>query len=150
MITVAIAGILIGLALPSFNNLVANNNMTSNANLLVGALQQARMEAIKRNTHVVVKPTGTGWNSGFTVWVDSDRGNDLDASELIIRKVIPVQGKGVFTNSDSNIIFLSTGFIASAGTSNFTLCDNRSDEVGRTISILISGRVRNDEKPHPC
>ena len=50
MVTIAIAAILITIAVPSFRNLMVSNALTTAANDMVGALNLARMEAIKLNT----------------------------------------------------------------------------------------------------
>ncbi|WP_233841321.1 GspH/FimT family pseudopilin [Dyella sp. 2HG41-7] len=49
MITVAVAAVLFVIAIPSFNNIINTNRLTTVANELVGSLNAARMEAIKRN-----------------------------------------------------------------------------------------------------
>lgn len=52
VITLVVAAILFAVAIPSFNNLVNSNRLTTGANALIGALNTARMEAIKRNGSV--------------------------------------------------------------------------------------------------
>jgi len=52
MITLAVAVILIAIAVPSFRNLTLSNRLTTTANDIVGALNVARMEAVKRNASV--------------------------------------------------------------------------------------------------
>ena len=49
MITLAVAVVLIMIAVPSFKTLTLSNKLTTTANDIVGALNIARMEAIKRN-----------------------------------------------------------------------------------------------------
>jgi type IV fimbrial biogenesis protein FimT len=49
MITIAVAAILLMIAVPSFRNIMNSNRLTTAANTMVGALNTARMEAIKRN-----------------------------------------------------------------------------------------------------
>lgn len=49
MVTVAIAAILLVIAVPSFRNMLATNQLATAANELVGGLSEARMEAIQRN-----------------------------------------------------------------------------------------------------
>ncbi|WP_254426776.1 GspH/FimT family pseudopilin [Rhodanobacter sp. C06] len=49
MITVAVAAVLLMIAVPSFNNIINSNRLTTAANEIVGALSVARMEAIKGN-----------------------------------------------------------------------------------------------------
>lgn len=52
MITIAVASILLAVAVPSFNQLIVTNRLTTQANEVVAALNFARSEAIKRNTRV--------------------------------------------------------------------------------------------------
>lgn len=52
VITLVVAAILFAVAIPSFNNLINSNRLTTGANTLIGALNTARMEAIKRNGSV--------------------------------------------------------------------------------------------------
>lgn len=60
LITIAVLGILLGIAVPSFQSSLTNSRLTTAANDLVGALQAARSEAIKRNaTHQFCVDTGT-------------------------------------------------------------------------------------------
>lgn len=49
LITIAVASILLGVAVPSFGNLMASNRLTTQANDFVSAINFARSEAIKRN-----------------------------------------------------------------------------------------------------
>ncbi|WP_269141066.1 GspH/FimT family pseudopilin [Steroidobacter gossypii] len=52
MVTIAIAGILLAVAVPSFNQLMVTNRLTAQANEMVAAMNFARSEAIKRNTRI--------------------------------------------------------------------------------------------------
>lgn len=49
MVTLAVLVVLMAVAVPSFRSITLANRLTTNANELVGAIQTARMEAIKRN-----------------------------------------------------------------------------------------------------
>lgn len=50
MITVAVAAVLLMIAVPSFQNMIVSNRLTTTANDMVAALHLARIQAIKRNT----------------------------------------------------------------------------------------------------
>lgn len=52
MTTLAVAAVLMVIAVPSFSNMINANRLTTAANAMVGALNSARMEAIKRNGSV--------------------------------------------------------------------------------------------------
>src|SRR5688572_16029390 len=52
MVTIAVASVLLGIAVPSFNQLIVTNRLTAQANEVVSAINFARSEAIKRNTSI--------------------------------------------------------------------------------------------------
>lgn len=51
LITMSVAVILIVIAVPSFRNMMLSNKLTTTANEIVGAINTARIEAIKRNAN---------------------------------------------------------------------------------------------------
>ena len=73
MIVVSVLAILFSLAFPSFSTAVVNSRLSSQANLLVSAINQARSEAIRRGQHVVVRKINAEWENGWRVFVDVDR-----------------------------------------------------------------------------
>src|SRR6185312_180136 len=72
MITVLIAAILVGIALPSFRATIINSNVTQLTNALVHDLNLARSEAVRRGTLVAVisNSGGNDWSSGWYVETD--------------------------------------------------------------------------------
>lgn len=54
MVTVSVAGVLLAIAVPSFNQLIVTNRLTAQANEFVAAINFARSEAIKRNARLVL------------------------------------------------------------------------------------------------
>lgn len=54
MITLSVAGVLLAIAVPSFNQMVVANRLVTQANEIVAALSLARSEAIKRNASVTL------------------------------------------------------------------------------------------------
>jgi type IV fimbrial biogenesis protein FimT len=69
MTTLVILGILIMVAIPSFNDLVVGTRIKGAASDIYAALTFARSEAIKRNTNVTVGPLTLGgqWVNGWQV-----------------------------------------------------------------------------------
>lgn len=49
MVSLAVAGVLLVIAIPSFRQLIISNRLTTAANDMVAAINVARMEAVKRN-----------------------------------------------------------------------------------------------------
>lgn len=78
IITIALAAILLGLAVPNMRDFIQNNRMTGQTNEFVTALNIARSEALKRNHPVSICPvneagtgcTGNDWSVGWLVYVD--------------------------------------------------------------------------------
>ena len=83
MVTISIMSILLAIAAPSYNTTIASTRMSGEINSLLGSLNLARSEAVKRGLQVDVCPQaggvcGTGvtdWSSGWYVVVDSTSTN---------------------------------------------------------------------------
>lgn len=93
-VAVAILAIIAGIAVPSFARMINASRLTSATNEVVAALQTARMEAIRRNTRVVLCPTSNGsactnandW-SRILVFVDTNSDASVGAGEVILKDV---------------------------------------------------------------
>jgi type IV fimbrial biogenesis protein FimT len=74
MITVTVAAVLLALALPSFRETIVSSNVTETTNQLIGDLNLARSEAVRRGTLVaVISTSGTNnWSGGWRVETDGD------------------------------------------------------------------------------
>jgi type IV fimbrial biogenesis protein FimT len=153
MVTVAIAGILVGIAIPSFTSIITSNRLTTYANELVTALNLAHSEAIKRGQHVVVIKTGTNWENGWQVFVDADRStvakeNVLNTSDIVLRAYAALPSSySLRGNSFANYIrYKPDGSSNLAG--SFVLCDNSDgsnipkENKSRLIIVNVMGRVR--------
>tara|TARA_R110001583_G_scaffold26571_7_gene95840 strand:- start:6723 stop:7205 length:483 start_codon:yes stop_codon:yes gene_type:complete len=145
MVVLAILAILLSVAPPTFNTFIKGSQMTTNSNDLIGALNFARMEAIKRGSSVQLgQRDGSTWLGGFVVWVDTDGDGTLDAGEELQLWEPYSEGTSVYsTNSITRFTFAATGEVDNVD--NLTLCDNRSGETGRYITILSSGAIYADE-----
>ncbi len=143
LVVIALVSILTSIAIPSFQNMIANGKMSSHTTALAGAFNFARLEAVKRRANIVVEPfTANDWTSGVEVWVDTNRDSVKDAGEEVLRELDPVDATMTLVGSDNSMIFLSTGFIGGAATTTFQFCDDRTGETGSVISVLVSGRIK--------
>jgi type IV fimbrial biogenesis protein FimT len=147
IITMAIAAILTTVAVPSFTETIKRNRLATKTNLLVGSLGLARSEAIKRGQRVNVCVSsnqtgctgGTNWAQGWLTWVDADNSNTLNG-ETIIHTVEALPASITFTGSASFVGFSPQG-AAIVNNNTFTVCDDRTGETGRTITINATGRT---------
>ncbi|MEO9078993.1 MAG: GspH/FimT family pseudopilin [Rhodanobacter sp.] len=63
IITIVIASVLIAIAVPSFRTITVSNKLTTAANDIVGAVNLARMEAVKRNSSTQLCSDSSASNS---------------------------------------------------------------------------------------
>lgn len=151
MVTIAIAGVLLAIAVPNFRDFIINNSISAQANDFVSGLALARSEAIKRGTSVRVTAAGADFSSGWTIWVDANGNTSIDAGEALreheaLKSGFTLVGSG-FTN-DAEIQYRSTGIINSTTSGVFTLC--YSGYTGRLISVSVTGRVSTAKTASVC
>jgi type IV fimbrial biogenesis protein FimT len=85
----AVLGILIVAAAPTFREAVTARRLESGTTQIVNAIRLARAESIKRAGLVAVRPlSGTDWTSGLVVHfeADSDVSNARTAADTIVRQ----------------------------------------------------------------
>lgn len=147
MVTVVIAGILIGIAAPSFSGTIKNNRMTTQFNELLSFLSYARSEAVKRNISVTVCKSNTGsscggdWHNGWIVFVDNDKDGRVDATDEVIRKHKALTADTTLKFSRNRVTYRSQG-LAVGFTGKFVLCDSRGDDDRKALVVSNTGRVR--------
>ena len=103
MITLVVLGFLAALAVPSFSQMIARNNLSAASNDLVVALLTARSEAVKRECRVSVS-TGSTWDAGWTANVLSNI-SGCTAQELVRHEV-----------GSNNLVITAAGNIGTAVT----------------------------------
>lgn len=151
MITLVVAAILIGLAVPSYFNMVQNNQITATVNKLSASFNYARMEAIKRGEQVSVCAAASSslsscgsaaqWGQGWIIFVDENDNNMIDSSDTLIRvnEKLPT---GITVNTASPIVsYDGTGFLSSNPTNFIVSASNCTGDSGRQLAISGSGRL---------
>ena len=151
MITLVVAAILIGLAVPGYFNLVQNNQIIATVNKLSASLNYARLEAIKRGEQVSVCAAASAalnscgnagqWGQGWVVFVDENDNNAIDPEDTLIRvnEQLPT---GVTINSASAIVsYDGTGFLSSNATNFNVSAASCTGDSGRLLAIAASGRL---------
>jgi type IV fimbrial biogenesis protein FimT len=79
MIVIAVIGILVGISTPAIIRWLPNYRLRSAANDLVSNFQKAKLEAVKRNTEVVISFTPVAYTpagrvGGYQIFVDNGAG----------------------------------------------------------------------------
>lgn len=167
MVVVAVAAALAVFAVPNLTVMVKNNRIATQANDLVGAMNIARSEAVKRalQANVCARATDTScaaanatdWSNGWIVYLDTNlaAGNTLgvlDAGDTILRVREPLTGNNTMTSSDGVISYRASGFstLATGSTQSFVLCDDRGNQFGRIITVLNTGRTNMQKTTDQC
>jgi type IV fimbrial biogenesis protein FimT len=132
MVTLAVVAIVTTLALPSFRITIMNNRLTTQANEFITDVNIARSEAVKQgNTITITSNNGNNWANGWTI---------TDSGGNTLRVHGALDGTSTLTGGVGSIQYLRTGFISGGATLTFDVCDDRSGETGRRITILSTGR----------
>lgn len=156
MITISIAAILTVVAVPSFIAFQRNSELTAAANSLLAATSAARTEAMKRNLPAVIAPIGTGWTSGWRIFVDADRSGVYNTGDILVgtRAALPayfsVVGTGTASGSTPFLRFDGSGFATlSTSAPPNTVSIARTDVSGsavfaqtRFLLLAPTGRAR--------
>jgi type IV fimbrial biogenesis protein FimT len=173
MITLAIAGILVGVGIPSFNSTISSSRLTSYANELVTALNLARSEAVKRGVQVTVSRKGSTsaqWESGWNVFVDFNGNEVLDDTnstpcelnnngslkeDCLLRTYDALPGGYTLRTGNSTYkdyaAYSSSGLTTVVVGDTFTLCSGSGAAMPqRTIAINAMGRPRVVEVTGNC
>lgn len=152
MVTLAVLGISLMIAVPSFLSYSRSNRTVSETNSLVGALNFARSEATKRSANVSVCTSadgltcvsGIGWTTGWIVFVNTDNDDpaQVDGGEEILRVYGAIAPGNTLTVSPALVDFVTyraNGFSNAQG--QFVLCDDRGTDSARAITVSRTGRV---------
>ena len=152
MVTITLVAIVMGIGVPSYQNLVVKNRIQTQADEIRSSLAMARVEAIRRGLRVRVCPgtngcVGANWHEGWNSFVDrnSDNTRDDAANETALGVHIRLDG-GSTLKGANNVIFKSDGTVVSAQTMSLCTADSHAQH-RRRISISSVGRVRVCQPP---
>lgn len=146
MVTIAISGILLSVAIPNFSQTIRNNRLTTNINKLFVSLNFARSEAIKRNHAVSVRKKGSYWESGWIIFADINGNGERNIGDTLLREhdAMP-KNFTLRTTGINRVTYRSSGI---SSNSSFVLCDNSDgnnipeSNTSRLMIINTVGRVR--------
>lgn len=166
LITLVVATLVLVWGIPSFQSVIRNNRLISQTNELIGSLNVARSEAIKRGSTVSVckSKNGTqcndsstctggasgsvGWSDGWIVFLNNASGSGTDVKCIDTdEQIIQVHGalpENFTLNSNSNftnyISYKNDGASNTIGT--FVFCYDNKTDAAKTVIISQSGRAR--------
>lgn len=160
LITLVIAGLLLGLAVPGFRSFLKDQEMTGLTNALVTDLTFTRSEAIKRGKSLGLCQSASGnacdgdsWTAGRAIYIDTNSDSVRDNNEAIIRVAQPIVSDKSLTISDGSltqILFDASGKLTTASAVVFRLCDDRGKSNGRQVTVTSTGQVRAGQLASTC
>lgn len=130
LIAVALLAILAGIALPFYQDIIAEQRNRSAANDLHSALVLARSEAVKRNSQITLGPLGT-WTAGWRI-----ASPVVGEPDLLNHSVVP----GItITTAAASITFTASGRANAAV--QFELASEINANAVRCLSLGFDGRA---------
>ncbi|MEQ8857689.1 MAG: GspH/FimT family pseudopilin [Pseudomonadales bacterium] len=156
MVTLAVASVLIGFALPAFNDFVRQRTMASRMNDFLLAITYARSEAIRRGINVSLQAEddddANEWGGGYCVVVGN---SDCDDDDDVLRRYEAMEGvtfdaTGALDDIE-RLTFNTRGMLANAGAGRIELCSTDDTvDPGRAVDITATGRADYEElECHP-
>ncbi len=141
MVVLVVLGVLVGLAMPSLQAMIANNKIMAFSEELSSAISFARVEAVKRSTSVSLCRTTDGatcaaagdWNTGFLVYVDGSTSETATNITTLLKVYPSVATKGGLIDVKRNgaavsfVRFTSLGALAKkdSGDATFDISFNK-------------------------
>ena len=170
MVTLAVAAILLTVGVPNFREFIERNRISSTTNMLVGALQLARSEAIKRGNNPVIlcksNSAGTAcntsgdWKDGWLLYTDKNADKSFTSgTDELIRRYDAMPKLSITTGNSFQcwISFGANGYPEGGGTTcagglvgngTFSICaaSTSATQHGRSIVVNKIGRIRTQDK----
>ncbi len=153
MITVAIAAVLLGIALPSFNGFTEQRRLTTQVNDFLLAVQYSRSEATRQGTNVSMialdaSDAADEWGPGWCVAVGTPANCPAANAVTSLRRFDSTApntftGEGALNNVD-RLTFNSRGLLVGALGGTLDLCGTAGTN-GRQISLAATGRASSSE-----
>lgn len=154
LVTMAIAIILATMAVPSYETMIENSQLTARRDALANALRYARSTALNQNITAEVCPIGTAgsttcgtdWTVGWMVVLFNPLATAPTLSQAIqvpttsLAKVYS-ETDAVVTTAPTSLNFNSLGLTNAATSALFVICDSRGKQYGYTVGVQSTGFI---------
>ncbi|MDL0433413.1 GspH/FimT family protein [Marinobacter sp. TBZ242] len=150
LITLTLVGIIAGIAVPSFRNIIVSNSVSFSRDEFFTVLNYARSEAIKSGTSVTICKSANAtscddslsWNDGWLVFVDRNQDGNLDTDDRVVRSVAGLEGAVSMSHggSDDRITYNSRGMLL-RGDGLITFAHSSDSKYDRTVDLGVTGRA---------
>jgi type IV fimbrial biogenesis protein FimT len=140
----------LGVALPSFESVLASGRMRTARSRLTVTLAQARNEAVVRGREVVVCPTaGDGscadsieWQHGWMSFADDNGNGTRDADELPLVLAEAAGGVRIVATGGRRLLRYRPDGSSAGSNVTLTFCDRRGAGHATALALNNAGRLR--------
>lgn len=158
LVVLSISAIIVGVATPSFMNIIANNRVAVASSELLTTLNLAKGEAVRSGMTTVICTSQNAtacndgaWSDGLILFQDSDNSGNVNNGERIIKVISTSDDSLQFAyilNSIKKVNFRANGQINVNG----HFCFKNSHDVGNSRAVFItqSGRIRSEKISYDC
>ncbi len=161
LITSTIAGVLTA-GTAGLSGLAQDTLLTASVNRLMGDLNFARSEAIKRHTTMVLCKSDNGsacsnktaWREGWIVFTDDNNNHNVDTGETVVHLQQRLGGDMTLRYGSLHE-YVRYSPTSETWTGTFTFCDGRGEKNAKAVIIYWTGRPRvstktSEDKPLHC
>ncbi len=154
MITLAVGGLLVSMAVPSMQSFTNNAKRASAVNAFVASMHLARNTAITTNSRMTICASSNAsncetvsWDNGWIVFSDANSNQTVDAGEAIVSTSGALERVTVQSGQYGDFMMYRPNGRAMNATINgstgqFTVCDTRGADHAKVIIVELSGRPR--------
>ncbi len=130
IVTVSVAAILLTVAVPSFNGIIASQRAKTLASALYATLAKTRSEALTLNGNVTLQPKAGGWGSGWQM---------LDPNNNVLDDY--TASPGITIAGPAAVTYRSSGRLPAGVTPMFQISTTSGSTVNfQCVSVELSGR----------
>jgi type IV fimbrial biogenesis protein FimT len=153
-IVVAVAGILLGITLPSMAGALEASRALSARNDFVASLALAGTRAALTGSRAVLCPgtaafgcnDGPDLSQGWLVFLDPNASREFEGGERVLREQPPLPGRVRLRSTSGRVRIVFQGNGGNAGSNaTFTLCDGRGPARARALVLANNGRLRDSD-----
>lgn len=130
MVTLSIVAILMTVAVPSYNNLIATSRVKSASSEIYLSLVRARSEAARLNQSVTITPNSSQWTAG---WLIADGSSNTLYSENATSNVL-------ISGGPTSVTYMSSGRVKGTTAPSFSIAASNGHGEKRCVSVDLSGR----------
>ena len=138
IVTIAIFAIIAAIAAPSMSQLLVKQNLNKSTQELIAVLNQGRAKAAMERKEITI-------NLNTTNIADKDVAQkDTTSTEFTTLNWMP-SGKAVLKVASppvTSITFLPNGLVKETTIPSFTICDQTSGSLSKTVSISKMGTIQ--------